>query len=52
MTEYRITAGPYTAAITARGAALRELRHGERDLIVPFHGSAAHSGIRVFFRPL
>lgn len=36
MTEYRISAGEYTATITARGAALRELRHRERDLIVPF----------------
>jgi aldose 1-epimerase len=36
VTEYRIRAGAYTAVVTARGAALRELRHGERDLIVPF----------------
>lgn len=35
-TEYRIRAGEYTAAITAQAGALRELRHGGRDLIVPF----------------
>jgi aldose 1-epimerase len=34
--EYRIAAGEYTATVTARGCALRELQHGERDLIVPF----------------
>ena len=36
MTEYKIRAGEYTATIAARGAALRELRHRQRDLIVPF----------------
>lgn len=36
MTEYTLEAGNYTATVTARGAALRQLRHGERDLIVPF----------------
>lgn len=34
--EFRIQAGEYTAAVTAQGGALRELRHRERDLIVPF----------------
>ncbi|MCU1520808.1 MAG: galactose mutarotase [Arthrobacter sp.] len=34
--EYRIRNGEYSAVITARGAAVRELRHRERDLIVPF----------------
>ncbi|MET4095346.1 aldose 1-epimerase family protein [Arthrobacter sp. UYCu712] len=36
MTEYAIRAGAYAAVITARGAAVRELRHRERDLVVPF----------------
>ncbi|WP_217376191.1 aldose 1-epimerase family protein [Paenarthrobacter ureafaciens] len=36
MTEYRIRAREYTAAITAEAGALRELRHRGRDLIVPF----------------
>ncbi len=34
--EYRISSGEYSAVITARAAALRELRHRERDLVVPF----------------
>ncbi|SDI45929.1 aldose 1-epimerase [Arthrobacter cupressi] len=34
--EYRISSGEYSAAITARAAALRELRYRERDLVVPF----------------
>lgn len=36
VTEYKIRAGEYTATITAQAGALRELRHRERDLIVPF----------------
>lgn len=36
VTEYKIRAGNYTATITALAGALRELRHRERDLIVPF----------------
>lgn len=36
MTEYALQAGPYSAVVTAQGAALRQLRHGERHLIVPF----------------
>ena len=36
MTEYEIRAGEYSAVITTRAAALRRLRHGERDLVVPF----------------
>lgn len=36
MTEYELRAGEYSAVITARAAALRMLRHGERDLVVPF----------------
>ncbi|WP_253250282.1 aldose 1-epimerase family protein [Arthrobacter globiformis] len=36
MTEYKIRAGEYTATIAAHAGALRELRHRERDLIVPF----------------
>jgi aldose 1-epimerase len=35
-TEYQISFGPYTATVTARGGALRELRHGGRDLVVGF----------------
>ena len=34
--EYEIRAGDYTAVITARGAALRQLLHRGRDLVVPF----------------
>ena len=34
--EFNIRAGEYTAVITARAGALRELRHRGRDLIVPF----------------
>ena len=34
--EYGIRAGEYTAVVTERAAALRELRHRGRDLIVPF----------------
>ncbi|MFJ5697405.1 aldose 1-epimerase family protein [Arthrobacter sp. NPDC093139] len=36
MSEYEIQAGEYSATVTARGAALRELRHRGRDLVVPF----------------
>lgn len=36
MIEFEIQAAAYTAVITARGAAIRQLRHGGRDLIVPF----------------
>ncbi|BCW19034.1 galactose mutarotase [Arthrobacter sp. NtRootA9] len=36
MTEYRISDGGYTAVITARAGALRELRYRGRDLVVPF----------------
>lgn len=36
MTEYGIAAGEYAAVITARGAAVRELQHRDRDLVVPF----------------
>ena len=36
VTEYELRAGEYSAVITARAAALRRLRHGERDLMVPF----------------
>jgi aldose 1-epimerase len=35
-TEFKIRAGEYTAAVTAHAGALRELRHRERNLIVPF----------------
>lgn len=34
--EYRLRCGEYTAVIAPRGAAVRELRHRGRDLIVPF----------------
>ena len=36
MIEYEIRAGEYSAVITTRAAALRSLRHGRRDLVVPF----------------
>ena len=35
-TEVDLTHGPYSAVVTARGGALRELRHGDRDLVVGF----------------
>ncbi|WP_457972830.1 aldose 1-epimerase family protein [Arthrobacter sp. D1-17] len=36
MTEYSIRSGEYAAVVTAQAGALRELRHRDRDLIVPF----------------
>jgi aldose 1-epimerase len=36
VTEYKIHSGEYTATISALAGALRELRHRERDLTVPF----------------
>lgn len=36
MIEYEIRAAAYTAVIATRGAAIRQLRHSGRDLIVPF----------------
>ncbi|MFJ6282504.1 aldose 1-epimerase family protein [Pseudarthrobacter oxydans] len=35
-TEHSIASGPYTALVTTRGGALRELRHQGRDLVVGF----------------
>jgi len=35
-TEVRIAHGPYTAVVTTRGGSLRELRCGDRDLVVGF----------------
>ena len=35
-TDVRIACGPYSATVTPRGGALRELRHGDRDLVVSF----------------
>jgi aldose 1-epimerase len=35
-TEYTVVSGPYTAVVTARGGALRELRYKDRDLVVGF----------------
>ncbi|AUZ35072.1 galactose mutarotase [Arthrobacter sp. PGP41] len=35
-TEHSIASGPYTAVVTARGGALRELRHNGRHLVVGF----------------
>ncbi len=35
-TEFPIAHGPYSAVVTARGGALRELRHNGRDLVVSF----------------
>jgi hypothetical protein len=34
--QYRIQAGEYAAVVTTAAGALRVLRHGGRDLIVPF----------------
>ncbi|NUP58764.1 MAG: galactose mutarotase, partial [Pseudarthrobacter sp.] len=36
VTEVHLAHGPYSAIVTLRGGALRELRHGERDLVVGF----------------
>lgn len=36
VTEHTISFGRYTAVVTARGGALRELRHKDRDLIISF----------------
>lgn len=36
VTEHQISMGPYSAIVTIRGGALRELRHEGRDLIVSF----------------
>jgi aldose 1-epimerase len=36
VTEFEIQAAAYTAVVDARGAAVRQLRHSGRDLIVPF----------------
>ena len=36
LTEHAISFGPYAAIITERSGALRELRHGGRDLVVGF----------------
>jgi aldose 1-epimerase len=46
VTEYGIRAGDYTATITARGAAVRELRHRERDLVVPFPAGGPNPDFR------
>lgn len=46
MTEYWIRAGDYSAVITARGAAVRELRHRGRDLIVPFPAGGPNPDFR------
>lgn len=40
-TEHNIEFGPYSAIITARGGALRELRHQGRDLVVSFGAEGA-----------
>ncbi|MFF2318362.1 aldose 1-epimerase family protein [Arthrobacter sp. NPDC058097] len=38
--EYLIRADDYSATITTQAAALRRLRHGTRDLVVPFEAGA------------
>lgn len=40
-TEHQISFGPYTAIATARGGALRELKHQGRDLVVSFGAEGA-----------
>ncbi len=44
--EYGLRHGEYTAVITARGAAVRELRHRGRDLIVPFPAGGPNPDFR------
>ena len=44
--EYGIRNGEYSAVITSRGAALRELRHRERDLVVPFPAGGPNPDFR------
>ncbi|WP_457972937.1 aldose 1-epimerase family protein [Arthrobacter sp. D1-17] len=40
-TEFELRHGGYVAAVTLRGAALRSLRHGGRNLVVPFEPGIA-----------
>jgi aldose 1-epimerase len=44
--EYGIRNGEYSAIITARGAAVRELRHRGRDLVVPFPAGGPNEDFR------
>jgi aldose 1-epimerase len=44
--EYGLRHGQYTAQITARGAAVRVLQHGKRDLVVPFPADAPNPSFR------
>lgn len=44
--EFGLRHGEYSALITARGAAVRELRHRERDLIVPFPAGGPNPDFR------
>ncbi|MDQ0823375.1 aldose 1-epimerase [Arthrobacter sp. V4I6] len=44
--EFKIEAGEYTAVITARGAAVRELQHRGRDLVVPFPAGGPNPDFR------
>lgn len=45
-TEYGLRHGDYTAVITARGAAVRELQFRGRDLIVPFPAGGPNPDFR------
>ncbi len=44
--DYGLRHGEYTAVITARGAAVRELRHRGRDLVVPFPAGGPNPDFR------
>ncbi|MET3919303.1 aldose 1-epimerase family protein [Arthrobacter sp. UYEF20] len=44
--EYGLRHGEYTAVIAARGAAIRRLRHRERDLVVPFPAGGPNPDFR------
>lgn len=44
--DYGLRHGEYTAVIAARGAAVRELRHRGRDLVVPFPAGGPNPDFR------
>ncbi len=45
-TQYSIRSGAYEAEIASVGASLRSLRHGGRDLVVPFDADEVRPGYR------
>ncbi|GAA3910591.1 aldose 1-epimerase family protein [Microbacterium invictum] len=45
-TQYTLRAGDYEAVIASVGASLRALRHGDRDLVVPFDADQVRPAYR------